>query len=229
MSTVRKKKSKPANDQPPTTENRTASLWSVHGMDDVNYQRGAQVTWWTIMGGLAAAALVTELGDLWTQMQAGRWYLGLFFVNSFLTIVLGWTLMAWGSLVLKYPITVANTILIIGTSFALVIQCLQVSHPIGWLAATGVSGVFVWLQQIYFMKSGAWEPFPAETIVHLRKNLWVYGLWPLICFVGVFHLFVAPSVIVETIWGVIALAVLIDALFRRDRDMQREKIDLGIP
>ena len=198
-------------------------------MDDVNFQRGAQVTWWTIMGGLAAAALVTELGSLWTQMQSGHWYLGLFFLNSFMTIVLGWTLMAWGSLVLKYQITVVNTLLIIGTSFALVIQCLQVTHPIGWLAATGVSGLFQWIQQIYFMKSGAWEPFSAETIVHLRKNLWVYGVWPLICFVGVFHLFLAPSAIVEIIWGVIALTVLIDALFRRNRDIQYERKELGIP
>ena len=79
------------------------------------------------------------------------------------------------------------------------------------------------------MKSGAWEPFSAEIIVHLRKNLWVYGVWPFICFVGVFHLFLAPSAIVETIWGVIALTVLVDALFRRNRDMQHERKELGIP
>ena len=181
------------------------------------------------MGGLAAAALVTELDSLWAQMQMGHWYLGIYFVASLLTIVLGWTLQAWGSMVLKFPITVVNTLLTVANSFALVIQCLQVTHPAGWFAATGVSGLFLLIHQIYFSKSGAWEPYSEEIIIQLRKNLWVIGLWPLISFAGALHLFLAPSVIAETIWGVISLIVLIDALFRRDRDIQRERKDLGIP
>jgi hypothetical protein len=228
MPTKKIKTAKSENDQP-VSDQKPQSLWSAHGgMDDVNYQRSAQVTLWTIMGGLAFAVLVTEMDSLWAQMQAGRWYLALYATSSFWIIVLDWTLAVWGSLVLKYQITLTNTLLIVGASFAIVMQCLLVTNPAGWFAATGVSGLLFWILQFYFMRSGAWKPFSVDVIAQLKKNLWVYGLWPLVCFISVLHLYLAPSALTETIWGVIALVLLIDAFFRRSRDMQRERKDLGI-
>ena len=221
-----KKNSQP---KPVIVEEKPQSPWSVHGgMDDINYQRSAQVTLWTIMGGLAIAVLATELDSLWAQMQAGRWYLALYAVGSFLAILLGWTLQVWGALVLKFRITITNTFLTVGSSFAIVIQCLQVTHPIGWLAATAVSGLFLLILQIHFMRSGAWEPFSAEVVAQLKKNFWVYGLWPLLCLVGMIHHLLAPSSLTETIWGVIALATYTDAFFRQSRGMERERMDLSI-
>lgn len=215
---------------PVAVDEKPKSSWSVHGgMDDINYQRSAQVTLWTIMGGLAIAVLVTELDSLWAQMQAGRWYLALYAISSFLAIVLGWTLQVWGALVLKFRITVTNTFLIVGSSFAIVIQCLQITHPIGWLAATFVSGLFLLILQIHFMRSGAWEPFSADVVAQFKKNFLVYGLWPLLCLTGIVHHYLAPSSLTETIWGVIALATYTDAFFRQSRGMERERKDLVIP
>jgi hypothetical protein len=229
MPTTTKKKSKPVNDPPVATEKRPASLWSLHGMEDVYFQREAQVNFWTVMGGLEAAALVTQLDSLLAQMQAGRWHLVLFFIDSILIIVLGWALLAWGSLVLKYPITVLNTLLIFTANFAVVIQCIQVTNPAGWLAATAAAGLLQWIHQIHFSRSGAWVPFSAEAIRQLKINLRIYVFWPLICFAGALHLYLAPSNIAEMIWGVVVLVIVIDALFRRHRDMEKERKELGIP
>jgi len=35
-------------------------LWTQRGDDDVAYQRQAQVTWWTLLGGIAVGALLTQ-------------------------------------------------------------------------------------------------------------------------------------------------------------------------
>jgi len=228
MPTKKIKPPKSENDQP-VSDQKTQSWWSGHGgMDDVNYQRSAQVTLWTIMGGLSIAVLVTKLDSLWAEMQAGRWYLALYALTSFLAIILGWTLQVWGALVLKFRITVTNTFLIVGSSFAIVIQCLQITHPSGWLAATFVSGLFFLIMQIHFMRSGAWEPFSADVVAQLKKSIRIYGLWPILCLAGIVHHYLAPSSITETIWGVIALATYTDAFFRQSRGMERERKDLGI-
>lgn len=228
MPTKKIKTAKSEND-PPVSDQKPQRWWSGHGgMDDVNYQRSAQVTLWTIMGGLAIAVLVTKLDSLLAEMQAGRWYLALYALSSFLAIILGWTLQVWGALVLKFRITVTNTFLIVGSSFAIAIQCLQITHPVGWLAATFVSGLFLLIMQIHFMRSGAWEPFSADVVAQFKKNFWIYGLWPLLCVAGIVHYYLAPSSLTETIWGVIALTTYIDAFLRQSRGMERERKDLGI-
>ncbi len=35
--------------------------WRIHGEEDVTFQRQAQVTWWSVLGGVAVAALLTQL------------------------------------------------------------------------------------------------------------------------------------------------------------------------
>lgn len=205
------------------------SLWSVHGLEDVNFQREAQVNFWGVMGGLQAAALLTQLGVLWTQMQAGRWYLGIYFINSILVIVLGWALLSWGALVLKEQLTILNTLLMFIGNFAVAVQCLMLTNPAGWLAATSAAAFSQWMQQIYFQKTGGWEAFSPENIRQLKTNLWIYLLWPLITLAGAIHLFLKPSIVAEMIWAVVTLLLLIEALFRQHRGMQRERRELMIP
>lgn len=205
------------------------SPWSHHGLEDVYFQRETEVNFWGVMGGLQAAALLTQLGVLWTQMQAGRWYLGIYFINSLLTIVLGYVLLSWGALVLKEQLTILHTLLMFLGNFVLAVQCLLVTNPAGWLAATSLAALFQWLQQIYFFRSGGWVVFSLETTRRLKINLWIYALWPLITLAGALHLFIQPSTVAELVWAVFILLVIIDALFRQHRGMQREREELGIP
>ncbi len=229
MSARKNMSSKSAENPSPAAEEKPKSLWSFHGMEDVYFQREAQVNFWTVMGGLQIAVLLTQVGALWNEVQAGRWYLLLYFLAALLIIVLMWASTAWGSLVLKWTITIPNIITSFFGNFVMALACLLIVNPAGWLLGIAIAASWNWLQQLSFYKSGAWESFSSEINKQLKANLWVYGFWPLICLAGALHLFLAPSATVEGIWGIIILAVVINALFRQHQGMEREKRDLGIP
>lgn len=229
MSTTKAKKSRPVENPPAMTEEKPKSIWSLRGMEDVYFQREAQVNFWTVMGGLQLAVLLTQTGALWEQLQMGRWYLSLYLLTSLLIIALMWASTAWGSLVLKWTVNVPNIITGFFGNFAMAIACLLIVNPAGWFLSLAFAASGNWLHQYLFYRLGAWETFSAVMIKQLKTNLWVYGLWPLICFAGAFHLFMAPSVIAEGVWGVIILAVVINALYRQHQGMERERKELGVP
>jgi hypothetical protein len=62
-----------------------------------------------------------------------------------------------------------------------------------------------------------------------KVNLWIYGLWPLIAVIGAIDMYLDPSAFTQTVWGVLALAVIIEALFRQHRELERERKELRIP
>lgn len=65
-------------------------LWKTHGEADVYFQREAQVNFWTVLGGLAMAALLTQCSLLLQEVLAGRWYLVLFLLASVLVLASSW-------------------------------------------------------------------------------------------------------------------------------------------
>jgi hypothetical protein len=219
----------PAKKSPLTVEEKPRSLWAMHGMEDVYFQRESQVNFWTVMGGLQVAALLTQTGVLWEQMQMGRWYLFLYLLTALLIIALMWASTAWGSIVLKWTVNIPSIITDFFGNFAMAIACLLIVNPAGWFLSLAIAAIGNWLHQFLFYRSGAWAHFSAEMNKQLKANLRVYGLWPLLCFAGAIHLYLAKSAIAETVWGVIVLIVLIDALFRQHRGMERERKELGIP
>jgi hypothetical protein len=77
-----------------------SSPWQVRGIEDVYYQREAQVTWWTILGCIAAGALLTQLQDVVAQAQSGRWSPVLYFLATALIIVISWVQTVWGVIAL---------------------------------------------------------------------------------------------------------------------------------
>jgi hypothetical protein len=100
----------------------TRRLWKTHGVEDVYFQREAQVNLWTVMGGIAAAALLTQFSGLMQETQASRWYLVLYFLASIAIIVNSWEQTVWGSLVLHWPISIPVTLFIFLTQLSLDIQ-----------------------------------------------------------------------------------------------------------
>jgi len=46
--------------------------WITHGIEDIYFQREAQVNFWTVLGGLAMAALLTQLSPLLREIQNTR-------------------------------------------------------------------------------------------------------------------------------------------------------------
>ena len=47
--------------------------WISRGVDSVYYQRETQVAWWTILGGIAVAALLTEVDSVFLAVRNQRW------------------------------------------------------------------------------------------------------------------------------------------------------------
>ena len=229
MPTKGNKKSKPVNDLLIGQDEKPVSIWSIHGTEDIQFQRGAQVTLWSVMGGLQVGALLTQTGSLWEQLQAGRWYLAVYLIDSLLIIALIWALSSWGSLVLKWPITIPTILTQFSGNFALAISCLLIVNPAGWALGIAISSTCNWIHHNVLSRSGAWETFSPEMYKALKANLWIYALWPLLAFAGAVHMYLVPSVLVQTVWGVIGLAVIIEGLFRQHHDMERDRKKFGIP
>jgi hypothetical protein len=204
-------------------------LWTARGLEDVFYQREAQVNFWTVLGGLAMAALLTQLSPLLREIQASRWYLLLYLFTSILVLANSWVQTSWGSLVMKWPISIATTIIMLFQMLVHSIQCLMVTNPSGWLAATAGIIFFALANQIYFEWSGAWQVYSPESIKRYKFNNNIYIVLMLICLGGAYQLYRFPSHIAEIIWGFAALLLSIMALFMQHKTMQIEKKIMAVP
>jgi len=228
--TAKSKKSKEIPGKP--THKKTdpgLHLWAAHGAEDVYFQREAQVNFWTVLGGLAMAALLTQLPSLLKELLASRWYLLLFLVTSILILANSWVQTSWGSLVLKWPISIATTIIMLFQMLFHSIQCLLITNPSGWLAATAGLIFFSLANQFYFEKSGAWKVFPPAFIKRFKFDNLVYSFFILISLAAAYELYRYPSRIAEMVWGFVVFFFSILALYMQYKGMQQEKQELGIP
>jgi hypothetical protein len=204
-------------------------FWKTHREDSVFFQREAQVNFWTVLGGLAMAALITQLGPLLEELGKGRWYLVMYLISSILVIATSWVQTSWGSLVLKWPISIITTVINLFGMLAQSIQCLLITNPAGWLAATSAILFFALVMQWYFQLSGAWSVFTKGMITRLNVNNLVYLFLVVLCLGGALQLYLIPSNLAEIIWGFVILIFAILALIMQHKGMQAEKKELGIP
>ncbi|MBM3150607.1 MAG: hypothetical protein FJZ96_00135 [Chloroflexi bacterium] len=204
-------------------------LWATHREESVYFQREAQVNFWTVLGGLAMAALLTQLSPLLAEIQAGRWHLTMFLVTSILILANSWVQTTWGSLVLKWPISIVSTVIVLFSMLVESIQCLLVTNPSGWLAATAALILCALLLQVHFERSGAWKIFPPEFTKRFKASNRLYAFFALLCLGGALQLYIYPSRIAEMVWGCVALFSSILALYMQHQGMQLEKKELGIP
>ncbi len=195
---------------PAPAQNRHAAgepLWSHRGLEDVYFQREAQVTWWSIMGGVAASALLTQLAPLVAELQAGRWYLILYYAASALFIVIGWLTTAWASLIMRWPIAPFHVLLVFAGGFTTAATCLLVTRPAYWFAGAALLVCNSMLTNLYDIKTDAYGGggLPAEATGRTRTTLWIYGLFLLLAVVAVVTLLRWPSPGLELIWGIAGL------------------------
>ena len=222
-------KEKEAVTQPRDSMDRDPQLWRRHREDSVIFQREAQVNFWTVLGGLAMGALLTQLGPLLVELEKSRWHLVLFTITSILVIGTSWVQTSWGSLVLKWPISIITTLITLFGMLAQSIQCLLITNPAGWLAATSAILFSALVMQWYFQYSGAWIVFSKATIARLKIFNLVYLLLVFICLGGALQLYFFPSQLAEIIWGFVVFFLGILALIMQHKGMLEEKRELGIP
>jgi len=175
------------------------------------------------------AALLTQLPSLLRELQKSRWYLLLYLVTSILVIANSWVQTSWGSLVLKWPISIPTTISMLFQMLVQSIQCLLITNPAGYLAASAGIILFALINQIYFEKSGSWKVFSPESIKRFRFTNTVYLCVMLIVLAGAYLLYRFPSRLAEMVWGFVILTFSIIALYMEHKGMLAEKKELGIP
>lgn len=61
------------------------------GLESINFQRSAQMTWWSIVMGLAIVVLAEKISAILGQISTqGHWYLFLYVISSCLIVILAW-------------------------------------------------------------------------------------------------------------------------------------------
>lgn len=210
-------------------ENKLASLWMRHGIDDVYYQRDAHVTFWSVLGGIAVAALLTQIANLMNEIKSGNWHLLFYFFTSINMITLSWVSHLWGSLVLKLRVTILHTFLLLSNLICLCIVCLFFTDPVIFFSA-GVFFVFLALLiQLYIKNTGGWTVFTDERIKGIRMTLWMWLASMVIFLCATAQLYWYPSTLSELIWGVLVFLASTGSLVMQHYGMEQERKDLGIP
>ncbi len=209
-------------------ENTPRNPWKRRGEEDVAYQRQAQVTWWTLLGGIAVAALLTSFEPLIEQVQNGQWHLLLLTLATFCVIINAWVQTAWGALVLRWPITVPTAICIFFGGISLSIASLSILRPALWYAAVMSILLFSQLTQYTFMKTKGWVTLPRPAVRRAKAGIRLYWLFVLLTGAISVWLFVSPSRLLEIIACCLALVLAVLALLWQHLGMQAEKKRMGI-
>jgi hypothetical protein len=204
-------------------------FWRRHGLEDVYFQKESTVNFWTVMGGIAAGALLTQLSPLINEVQSGNWHLIIFFVSSILTIVSSWVQSAWGSMVLKWKLTIPGTLIFFLNMFSLSIQCLMVTKPGYWMVSSASVVMFSIMMQYYFKFSGSWDIFSETSRRRFESSINAYYLFLLISVIGAISILKFPGFFLELSFAIISLLSVIVSLIIQHKGMQIEKSELRIP
>lgn len=207
---------------------KAPSAWRSRGIDDVYYQREAQVNWWSVLGGVAVAALLTQLPDLLSQVVQGRWSLVLYFTSTALIIVLSWVQTAWGTLVLRWRISIGTALLGFFSGLSLSIMGLQVTMPAAWMFAASLVALSSIASQLYFQRSGAWNDFAAPAIKRLKAVIWAHAVFGVVALGAGILLLIFPGRVHETIWAIASLSMAIVSIWLQSEGMKRERSEFGI-
>jgi hypothetical protein len=198
-------------------------------VDDVYFQRETIVNFLSILGGVAVGALLTQFFPMVEQVRDSRWQLLLFFAASIFIQINLWIQVSWGTLVLKWPISIPLLIPQFMTCLCTCIMCLLLTNPSGWMASVGAMFIFHLLNEFYIAKTGVWDNYSQQRVKELKTDNYIYLFMMVLTFLASAHLYFYPSKINEIIWGVIALFGSIAGLVLQHQGMERERKEFGIP
>jgi hypothetical protein len=204
------------------------NLWLKRSKDDVAYQRQAQVTWWTLMGGIALGALLTQLDPLQNEARAGNWYYLLYFFATCFIIVNSWVQTAWGALILRWPLSIGSSLILFFSNLSLSIAALSITHPTRWYGSIASMLVFTVLMQDHFKKQQSWVTLTATAIQRVRTGVFIYlGLLCVVLTMTII-LMIFPIRLLEILSGIFAVALSVLALYWQHIGMQVEKREVHI-
>jgi hypothetical protein len=223
-----KKTLQPEQKNPLSSEEHREKLWAARGVEDVYFQREAQLTWWSVLGGIAVAALLTRLDSLPTEFKAGRWFIMLYFLSTCLVIINSWVQTAWGSLVLRWPISIPTSTSLFFQGIAMSVAALNINNPAIWYAAISLVLLTHLYNQWFFSRSRASSILPKELNDKVGKDTRIYPVMTIFGIGSSILLALQPVFIAELVLGIIALLLSIAALFLQHLVMTEAKRRLGV-
>ena len=227
-SKVRKNTAQRRNATLASKEESGEQLWKARGAEDVFFQREAQITWWSVLGGIAVAALLTRIDSLPLAFKSGQWHVALYFLATCLVIVNSWVQTAWGSLILKWPLSISTSLSLFFLGISLSVASLNITQPMIWYAAMSVVLLTGLYNQRVFAKSHAWVAFSTDLVKQTHTSVWIYISMTLFAIAYTVYLVLRPSALAEITGGIIALVVSAFTLIRQHLEMVAEKQKMGI-
>jgi hypothetical protein len=152
----------------------------------------------------------------------------LYFLSTCLVIVNSWVQTAWGSLILKWPISISTSLSLFFLGIFLSVAALNVTQPVIWYAAMSVVLLTGLFNQLVFTKNHAWIALSQELVNRTRASAWMYVVMTLFAIAYTAFLAIKPSLAAEIGGGLIAFLVAFFALIRQHLEMVEEKRRMGI-
>lgn len=225
--------------KPKTTESQQSSptlrepvsgkMWALRGIEDVYFQREAQVTWWTVLGGLSVGAVLTRLDSLPEAIANGRWYYLCYCLAILLVIVNSWVQTAWGSLILKWPLSIPTSLIYSFQGIAMAVAGLSITNPVLWYGSMVVVLLTAVLNQLSFAMMHAWATLPRPLVDRAKSSIRIYFAFLVYTIVATIALALWPGKILEMSLGLFALVTAIFALVWQHLGMLEEKQQLNVP
>jgi hypothetical protein len=205
------------------------SLWTQRGIEDVYFQREAQVNFWSILGGIAVAALLTQIPDLIKEIKAGYWHYILYTITAFNVITNSWVQNLWGSLVVKVRVSMIQTYLYLLNFIGICIISLFITDPVIFFSVGAAFMLSAILIQVYIMKTDRWSTFTVERVRGIKIVIWLYLVLMVILICAAAQLYWLPSKTSEIIWGIFIFLSSIGFVVAQHFGMEQERKEMGIP
>lgn len=218
----------------PETRSKSAStkdlkIWRERGIDDAWFQRQAQTTWWSVLGGITVGILVTKLSPVLDALKTADWYVALYFLGTILVLTYSWVQISWGSLVMRTPISIAFSLYVMVSNISIAFAANNIDNPPFFLAAMTVASAVSFITQYYFSRKGFWDIFPPDKLKRYKSSLYAYAVQVVVVLLMTIHLFLVPTRLNFIIYGFVTVLVSIALLYWQHKGMQAEKREMGIP
>ena len=203
--------------------------WRERGAEDAWYQRQAQTTWWSVLGGIAIGIIVTQINLVIEALKTPQWYTGLYCVATLLVIAYSWVQTSWGSLVMKWPITILGSLYVMLSNISIAFAALNLNNPLNWMISLAVAALSSFFIQLNFFRSGSWDVFPAEKRRGYKISLFAYAGLVVVVAGFTVHMALVPTRAVFILYGIVSVVISIGLLVWQHMAMETEKRELGIP
>lgn len=200
---------------------------SSHGEKGIDYQKAAQITWWSILQALAVAALAAKIPDILIEVsQSSRWYLLLYVIVSLMAVVNAWVQMAWAILIYRWRISLVHTTLIMLIGIAAYLSCLYVDTPEYWTHAIAFFIVSAMIVYVYNIQNRTMMNLPT-TIT--KRTMVAYSIFLLLTFAASVHMINSPNAGTYALWGIVFLMLVSFSWILQERNMKEERQQRGVP